>query len=91
VFKKNKQTDERADLLGLRLTDKVTGFTGTATGFARYLTGCDQYLVLPKANDKSKYPEGQWLDVNRLTVEVGQPLNLLTDSHKGCDTVAPRY
>jgi hypothetical protein len=54
--------------LGKTAVDKITGFTGTVTGAVQYITGCDQYLVTPACNDhdKGKYPEGQWIDENRL-------------------------
>lgn len=38
-------------MLGKTLRDRITGFSGICTGHARYLTGCDQYLLNPKAQD----------------------------------------
>ena len=35
--------------LGRTATDKITGFSGIATGFVVYITGCNQYLINPKA------------------------------------------
>ena len=53
--------------LGTKVKDKITGFNGTTTGFAFYLTGCDQYSVTPKMKEgENSYPDCQWFDVNRL-------------------------
>jgi len=80
-----------SEMLGREVVDMVTGFTGVATGFARYLTGCDQYFVLPKTEDAKKYPEGQWLDVNRLNATDAAQIAVPTEVDKGCDIGAPRY
>lgn len=46
-------------------TDKVTGFTGVAIGFTRYITGPGQYLVqAPSVGGKRG--ESAWLDSPRL-------------------------
>ena len=55
--------------LGKRVTHKINGFTGIATGRAQYLTGCDQYLVTPdELDDKGKVREGHWIDEGQLEV-----------------------
>lgn len=54
-------------MLGRYVIDSFTGFTGLATGACQYLTGCNQYYVLPRAKD-GKYPDGQWIDEARLIV-----------------------
>ena len=54
--------------LGVTVRDVVTGFTGVATGAARYLTGCDQYCVSPVSNPPSKREDSCWFDENRLVV-----------------------
>ena len=51
--------------LGVKVRDKVTGFTGTTTGHAKYLTGCDQYYVTAQSK-KGKPAEGCWFDENLL-------------------------
>lgn len=33
--------------LGRKYKDKITGFEGVATGYVRYLTGCNQVLLAP--------------------------------------------
>ncbi|MNG03272.1 hypothetical protein D3C84_863440 [compost metagenome] len=47
--------------------DKVTGFTGTITGRAQYLTGCDQYTLVPQVKD-GKLESAQWFDEGRIEV-----------------------
>ena len=78
--------------LGSKATDKITGFSGILTGYAKYLTGCDQYLVMPSTDDPTKYPEGTWLDENRLIVERNNKKPKIdTDEIKGACGIAPLY
>lgn len=77
--------------LGKKAKDKITGFAGTVTGTAQYLTGCDQCLVLPETADPNKYPEGQWLDINRLEFGSEDVLEIDTSKDKGADMAPPRY
>ena len=51
--------------------DKITGFEGIITGVARYITGCDQYLVQPKAKG-GDHKDALWFDEGRLTVGEGR-------------------
>lgn len=68
---------------GKTASDKITGFKGIITGYARYMTGCDQYLLAPKcmAKETGKYPRGQWFDDNRLT--IGKDKRVTLDVKKG--------
>lgn len=54
------------DLLGLRATDKVTGFSGTVTSVGFDLFGCVQVIISPPVDKEGKIPEGRWFDTNRL-------------------------
>lgn len=54
--------------LGTKARDRVTGFEGTITGRAEYLTGCTQYSLTPSVDDKGTLREGAWFDENRLDV-----------------------
>jgi len=56
--------------LGAVATDSITGFKGSVVGFCQYVTGCDQYLVLPKCGKDGAYPKGQWIDVTRLSFKL---------------------
>ena len=83
---------EPAELLGKTLKDKLTGFSGVATGFCRYLTGCDQYNVTPKIDDDGKYPTSHWFDVVRLEVQEDVEtftLNTEKADITGCDMLPP--
>jgi hypothetical protein len=53
--------------LGLEGKDKVTGFQGVITSRAQYLTGCDQYNLVPKAQDGNLEP-AQWFDEGRIVI-----------------------
>lgn len=76
---------------GENVSETITGFTGTVTGVARYITGCDQYLVTPKAQD-GKAAEGSWYDENRLELgdaEQDVPVSDDCDSDDGPMEAAP--
>ncbi len=50
-----------------RVRCNVTGFEGVVTGYADYLTGCEQYCVKPTTLDKDgKMQNGHWLDQDQL-------------------------
>ena len=55
-------------ILGAYYHDVVTGFHGTATGLVRYLTGCNQVLLVPKVGGDGKLQDAQWFDVQRVVV-----------------------
>lgn len=50
--------------LGVTLRDCITGFEGINNGYVKYLTGCNQYLLVAKATD-GKLGESQWFDEQR--------------------------
>lgn len=77
--------------LGRTATDKITGFTGTITGHAEYLTGCDQYLVQPECDDPHKYPDSNWFDEGRLEIgDVQIEQKEVLGAENGCDYTAPK-
>ena len=65
--------------LGKKAKDKVTGFEGTMTGYAHYLYGCDQYLLVAKS-EKRKMADAQWFDDGRIEV-IGK--GITADKVKG--------
>jgi hypothetical protein len=76
--------------LGIVASDKVSGFTGIITGRAEYLTGCEQFLVSPKASDTNDFKTGQWFDKGRLEyVSNGLTAEDVNASDAGCDIQAP--
>ena len=55
--------------LGVEGRDKVTGFTGIATGKAEYLYGCTQYVLVPKhKKGVMEAKGGAWFDEGRIEV-----------------------
>jgi hypothetical protein len=77
--------------LGSQAEDKLTGFKGTVTGTAQYLTGCSQYCLLPKTDDPTKYPEGQWFDEGRIVKVKGDSISKkeVKGERNGCDMPQP--
>lgn len=53
--------------LGQKARDKVTGLEGILIGRCQYLTGCDQYGLVPPAKD-GKIEGVQWFDEGRVEV-----------------------
>lgn len=53
--------------LGKKARDKITGFTGIITGRSQYLTGCDQYCLVPPVKD-DKIGDAHWFDEGRLEI-----------------------
>lgn len=77
-------------LLGKNVTDRITGFTGTVTGYVQYLTGCNQALVVPKVGADGRAIDPSWFDEQRLTVNAEiEPITLDNSNGAGCDAPAP--
>jgi hypothetical protein len=77
--------------LGQKVKDTITDFEGIVMGYHKWITGCDQYTILPKS-EGGKASEGATFDEGRL-VKVGvgvSPKEVQTKKAKGCDMVAPR-
>lgn len=53
--------------LGKKARDKITGFEGILIGHCRYLTGCDQYGIVPPAKD-GEVKNSQWFDEGRIEI-----------------------
>lgn len=78
-------------LLGLTLRDKVTGFTGIATGHVTYITGCDQLLLVPPVDKDGKLQESQWFDTQRCEVlPQGNSVTIDNGEFNGPDKAAPK-
>ena len=84
---------ERNEKLGMIAKDRLTGFTGTVTAVAQYITGCIQYFVTPKCKegDSSTYSKSRWFDENRLDFSKGVDLDIETEKEedKGAMDEAP--
>lgn len=76
-------------ILGMNVRDEITGFVGTATGTAEYITGCNQVLVQPKVKDGA-YVEGHWFDQQRIKVISDSEIQLDNSRTPGPNREAPR-
>jgi hypothetical protein len=54
--------------LGDKVKDRITGFTGIATGRHEYLTGCTRITIEPQELKDGKPVASEWFDVQRVEV-----------------------
>lgn len=78
-------------VLGCQAKDRVTGFRGTVTGFCEYLSGCNQFLLVPSVGDDGAYKEGHWFDVQRVDRISEDVITLDNSQTPGPDLPAPKY
>jgi hypothetical protein len=62
------------ELLGLRVKDKVTGFSGVVSSVCFDLFGCVQAVVTPAVGKDGKQEDGRWFDTKRLDITDGNPV-----------------
>ena len=74
---------EHLDLLGKKVTDKVTGFSGVVTTISFDLYGCIQAVVNPGMDRDGKLGDQGWFDVSRLTVKDPRPVMVRPDFTNG--------
>ncbi len=55
-------------VLGNKVKDIVTGFTGIAISKAEYLNGCVRYCVQPLVDKEGKYLKGEYIDEGQLVI-----------------------
>ncbi len=55
-------------LLGLKVRDRVTGFTGVAATIGFDLYGCIQVIINPGMDKDGKLQDQCWFDVSRVEV-----------------------
>jgi hypothetical protein len=75
--------------LGYTARDLITGFTGAIVGHCKYISGCNQALLVPKVNKDGTGAEGRWVDVQRLELQKDKPITLHNGETPGCDMPAP--
>lgn len=80
--------NETVALLGLRATDKVTGFSGTISTVGFDLYGCVQIVLTPLAID-GKMGEAVWFDVNRLTISSDRAMAVPAFGERPIPTTYP--
>lgn len=83
-----EQTLTDLRLLGLRVREKVSGFTGIVTSISYDLTGCIQAVVAPVVDDKGGLPDGRWFDVSRLEVLDEKPVMEIPGGRFNVDRVS---
>ena len=76
--------------LGNTYVDKLTGFTGVATGHCEYLTGCNQTLLQPRGADPNVRLASEWFDDQRLDLREDARVTLDNSETPGCDRPAPK-
>lgn len=62
------------DLLGYRVTDRITGFSGVVESISYDLYGCIQPLVTPDVDEKGKLETGRFFDGARLQKSGNAPV-----------------
>lgn len=86
------------ELLGFRVTDRITKFKGVVTSVSFDLYGCIQAFVSPDLDSDGKIRDGYWFDCVRLDVDDGpvghSPGPVLPppafDFNKGGNTLPPQ-
>lgn len=77
--------------LGEHVADKITGFSGVATGRCVYLTSCTQILIVPKIDKDGKLQDGGWIDEQRVEVVSGTDAVCINNGDTpGADISPPR-
>lgn len=62
-------------VLGNKVKDKVTGFTGITTSKVEYLNGCLQFGVKPNMSADGKMPDTHYIDIDQLEY-VGEGVSI---------------
>lgn len=79
--------------LGYTYEDRITGFSGVATGLVRYISGCNQVYLTPRVDSDGKPRDGAWFDEQRLAIEndLEDPIVLDNSKTPGFGASAPAY
>lgn len=65
---------QHLNILGYKVKDRVTGFTGVASSVGFDLYGCVQVIVNPGLNNEGKLGEQCWFDIGRLEITSKTPV-----------------
>lgn len=83
------RTDGHGDITFEReYRDRITGFRGICVAVARYVSGCDQVLLVPRVGEDGKASEGSWFDDERL-IDVESAKPVARTSERGGPQPAP--
>jgi len=74
--------------LGWRVQDSISGFKGIATGFAKFLNGCERIAITPEGLNDGKALDSEYFDVQQLVVLDKKP-KLHADPPKKAKEAAP--
>ena len=80
------------DFFGKTGKDVITGFEGVITGAVSYISGCDQFLITPKVDEKGAHRDGKWYDTSRIEIQDAETIVLPAEKVKaapGPNTAAP--
>lgn len=72
--KTTTNVEKHLDLLGMRVQDKVTGFSGVVSSISFDLYGCIQAIVNPGIDNDGKMQEQHWFDVSRVKLTSSDPV-----------------
>ena len=61
--------EKHINLLGLKGTDKITGYKGVVDSVCFDLYGCIQVSLKPPMTKEGEVPAGCWFDVTRVKIE----------------------
>jgi hypothetical protein len=75
--------------LGKKYKDKITQFEGICTGYVKYISGCNQALLVPKVLKDGSLPEPVWFDEQRLKKISDVKIKLDNSKSPGFDKQAP--
>jgi hypothetical protein len=92
LFKTPEKVTKMAQTLGKEGKDKITGFKGIITARAQYLTGCDQYGLTPKVDEKGATQTCEFFDEARIEI-IGNgilPEEVQGETKGGPNRDAPR-
>ncbi|WP_172332422.1 hypothetical protein [Mangrovicoccus sp. HB161399] len=76
-------------VMGDKVKDTPTGFTGVAIARAEHMTGCNQLYVLPKSDKENEIKDGHWFDIERIE-KIGDRAVVVEARRTGADVPAPR-
>ena len=71
------------NLLGLKATDKITGFSGVIDSISFDLYGCIQAVVKPPLSKDGQISSGNWFDISRLEIDYRERVIEVPNFSKG--------